>query len=100
MASQLISSVGYSSDVKVLLIAALVLSIINALVKPLLVILSLPFIVLSMGLFMVVVNGALIWLVSVLYDPFTLGGFTSAVLAGLVVGLVNYVLTILLDREN
>ncbi len=99
VASQLIASVNYGDDIWFLIVAGLILSVVNALLKPLLVVISLPFIVLSLGLFTVVVNGFLVWLVSVFYDPFTVGGFTSAVLAGLIVGLVNYVLTFLLDRE-
>ena len=99
MASQLIASVNYGEDIWFLLVAGLILSVINAMIKPLLVIVSLPFIVLSLGLFTVVVNGAIVWLVSAFYSPFTVGSFTNAVLAGLIIGLVNYVLTILLDRE-
>lgn len=100
VASQLISSVSYEHDITVLLIASFTLSLINALIKPLLVLLSLPFIVLSLGLFTVIINGALVWLVSVIYAPFEVGGFGFAVLAGIIVGLVNYILTILLDRES
>ncbi len=99
IASQLISSVNYGDDVWFLVIAGLILSVINAFIKPLLVVVSLPFIVLSLGLFTVVINGVIVWLVSVFYEPFIVGGFTSAVLAGLIIGLVNYLLTILLDRE-
>lgn len=83
-----------------LLIAGLILSLVNALIKPILVLFSLPFIVLSLGIFTVVINGVLVWLVDALYAPFEVGTFYYAVLAGLVVGLVNYVLTILLDREK
>ncbi len=100
VASQLISSIDYGGDVAVLLIASFILSLINALIKPLLVLLSLPFIVLSLGLFTIIINGALVWLVGALYGPFEVGGFSYAVLAGLIVGLVNYMLTILLDRES
>jgi putative membrane protein len=100
VASELITSVDYGGQVGVLLIASLILSIVNALIKPLLVLLSLPFIALTLGLFTVLINGALVWLVSVIYVPFEVGGFTYAVLAGIVVGLVNYMLTILLDRES
>ncbi len=99
IASQLIASVNYGDGIWFLVVAGLILSVINALIKPLLVVVSLPFIVLSLGLFTVVINGALVWLVSVFYNPFTVGGFTSAVLAGLIIGLVNYVLTISLDRK-
>lgn len=99
IASQLVVSVNYGDDVWFLVVAGLILSVVNALIKPLLVVVSLPFIVLSLGLFTVVINGTIVWLVSVFYGPFTVGGFTSAVLAGLIIGLVNYVLTILLDRE-
>lgn len=99
IASQLIAQVNFGDDVKVLLISSFILSIINALIKPVLVVLSLPFIVLSLGLFTVVVNGAVVWLVSVFYNEFTIGSFTNAVLAGLIIGLVNYLVTIILDRE-
>lgn len=100
VASELITSVDYGGQVAVLLVASLILSIVNALIKPLLVLLSLPFIALTLGLFTILINGALVWLVSALYGPFEVGSFSYAVLAGLVVGLVNYILTILLDRES
>ncbi len=99
IATQFVASVDYGDSIWVLVISALLLSVINASLKPLLTVLSLPFIALSLGLFTVVVNGVLIWLVSVLIDQFTVGNFTGAVLAGLIIGLVNYMLTNMLDRE-
>ncbi len=99
VASQLITSVKYGDDIWFLVVAGLILSVINVLIKPLLVLVSLPFIVLSLGLFIVVINGVLVWLVSVFYGPFIVDGFTSAVLAGLIIGLVNYISTIILDRK-
>jgi len=99
MATQFVASVDYGDNIWILVLSALLLSVINALLKPLLMVISLPFIALSLGLFTVVVNGALIWLVSVLVGPFTVGNFTGAVLAGLIIGLLNYILTIILDRE-
>lgn len=99
MATQFVTSVNYGDNIWVLVLSALLLSVINAALKPLLVVISLPFIALSLGLFTVVVNGALIWLVSVVIGPFTVGNFTGAVLAGLIIGLLNYMLTIMLDKE-
>lgn len=99
IAANVIADISYGDEIAVLLIASFILSIVNALIKPLLVMLSLPFIVLSLGLFTVVINGAVVWLVGVIYDSFNTGSFTSAVLAGLIVGLVNYLVTIVLEKN-
>lgn len=77
----------------VLIVAGLVLAALNTVLKPILVILSLPVIVLTLGLFMIVVNGAVVFLVSWIYPPLHIDGFGAAVVAGIIVGLVNYIVT-------
>jgi putative membrane protein len=99
IAANVITDISYGDEIFVLLVASFILSLVNALLKPLLVMLSLPFIVLSLGLFTAVINGVLVWLVGVIYGSFNTGSFTSAVLAGLIVGLVNYLVTIVLEKE-
>ncbi len=99
IAANVVTDISYKEDWTVLLIASFILSVVNALLKPLLVMLSLPFIVLSLGLFTLIINGALVWLVGVIYGSFNTGSFSSAVLAGLIVGLVNYLVTIVLEKE-
>lgn len=89
--------VSYQNDWFVLVVAALVLSVINALVKPFVVILSLPALVISLGIFSIVINGFMVYLAHLLYPPFQISSFGTAILAGLVVGLVNYIVTRVFD---
>lgn len=65
------------------LIAALVLGLVNALVRPLFLILTLPVTILTLGLFTFVINAFMIWLVSTVVKGFTIDGFVPALLAAL-----------------
>jgi putative membrane protein len=62
-------------SLRLFLIAGLILAIINTFIRPIIVILSLPAIVLSLGLFMVVVNGLTVYLASWLYKPLNVTNF-------------------------
>lgn len=87
------------STLGVLFVAGFLLAVINTIIKPLVVILSLPAILFSLGLFMIVINGLMVLLVSWLYPPLQVNNFGAAMLAGMVIGLVNYLVsTILEDR--
>jgi putative membrane protein len=74
------------------LVAALVLGFLNAILKPLLVILTLPITVLTLGLFYLVLNAILFALASVLVPGFTVVGFGSAFLGAIVMSLLSMVL--------
>ncbi len=84
-------------DWQTVVVAGLILAAINMVLKPILVILSFPAIILSLGLFMLVVNGFIILVASLLYDPFVVSGFGVAVVAGVIVGLVNYLISRVLE---
>lgn len=73
-----------------LLGAALLLGIVNAVVRPLLVILTLPLTVLTLGLFLLVVNAAMLGLVAWMFDNFSIAGFGPALLGSIVVSLVGW----------
>lgn len=77
--------------------AGLVLALVNMFLKPLLVVLSIPAIILSLGLFMLVVNGLMILIVSWLYNGLYVKNLGVAIVAGLIVGLVNYLVTRVLE---
>lgn len=83
-----------------IVISGLILALVNSILKPILVILSLPAILFSLGLFMIVINGFLVWLVSSLYSPLHVQSFWAAMGAGLVIGLVNYLVTTILDKQQ
>ena len=61
------------------LIAALVLGLVNALIRPILVVLTLPVTLVTLGLFIFVINGLLFWLVSRMVDGFYVSGFWAAI---------------------
>ncbi len=73
--------------------ASLLLGIINALVRPVLLILSLPFILVTMGLFIFVVNALLLLLVSSLVPPFVVDGFWNALFGSIIISLVSWILS-------
>ena len=88
----------YDSRIGVIVISGLLLALINAVIKPVVVILSLPAILFSLGLFMVVINGLMVLLASKLYADLQVTNFTAAMLAGMVIGLVNYLVTTILEE--
>ena len=74
-----------------LVVAALLLGIVNAVIRPIILILTLPLTVLTLGLFILVVNGISLALVAWLMPGFSLSGLGSAILASIVVGLTSWV---------
>ncbi len=74
-----------------LLVAALLLGIVNAFVRPLLVLLTFPITVVTLGFFLWVINAAMLGLVAKLLDGFTLHGFGSALLGALVVSITGWI---------
>jgi putative membrane protein len=76
-----------------LLSASLLLGIINAFIRPILLLLSLPWIILTMGLFIVVINALLLLFVSALVHPFQVDGFWSAVFGSIIISIVSWILS-------
>jgi len=91
-ASHIMSGISYSST-GTLFAAALLLGIINALVRPALLLLSLPFIIVTMGFFILVINALLLMFVSAIVPGFHVDGFWSALWAGIVIGLISWILS-------
>jgi putative membrane protein len=87
----------YQSKIGVIIIAGLILAIVNGIIKPIVVILALPAILFSLGLFMIVINGLMVLLASWLYPPLHVHSFVAAMLAGMIIGLVNYLVTTILE---
>lgn len=94
------NSLSFNHHAWVIPIAGLVLVIINVIIKPTVVILTLPAMLVSLGFFMVVINGLMIFIASKLYGPLHVASFWTAILAGMIVGLANYLVTIILDARR
>lgn len=86
------NNVEVSAGIFGFLFAGLVFSIVNSILKPFIVILSLPAILLTLGLFMLVVNGLMVY-VSLKLTPGIEMSFINSILAGMVLSLVNYIVS-------
>lgn len=80
----------------VALIAALILGLVNALIRPILVILTLPVTVLTLGLFIFVINALLFWMVANFVSGFEVGGFWSALGGAILYSLISWALSSLI----
>ena len=80
--------------------AGLLLGLVNAVVRPVLLVLTLPITLVTLGLFLLVLNGLCLWLVASLVRGFHVAGFWSAVLGALVVSVVSWAVTILVSDSG
>jgi putative membrane protein len=88
-------------DFKTALIAALVLGLINTLIRPILLLLTLPVTLLTLGLFIFIVNGFLFWLVGQMDLGFSVAGFWNAVLGAIVYSVLSWLLSsLILGRKR
>ena len=77
----------------VALVAAFLLGIVNTILRPILVFLTFPITVVTLGLFLLVINGLMLWLVSALVRGFHVSGFWGAVLGSILISIVSWILS-------
>lgn len=82
------------------LLAALVIGLLNAIVKPILVLFSIPFIALTLGLFLLVINAFLLMIAAYFVADFRVDGFGTAVLGSIVITIVSWLLGMILQPKN
>jgi putative membrane protein len=92
VATWLLSGLSYGNDWWALLVAGLVFTIVNFFVKPVLAILSIPFIIVTFGIFYFLINVLMLYLTHWIVPQFTLASFWWAALAAIIVSAVNGVL--------
>lgn len=78
------------------LVAALLLGFVNALIRPFVILLTLPATLLTLGLFIFIINGLLFWFVASFVRGFQVAGFWSAVLGAFVYALISWAVTVLI----
>lgn len=89
--------INYDGHASIILVAGFILAVVNTFIKPLVVLLSLPALLFSLGLFLIVINGLMVSLASALYDPFQVDGFGTAMLTGVIIGVVNILVTAIVE---
>src|SRR3954462_10845242 len=75
---------------------ALIFAVVNAIIGPIVRLLSLPFVILTLGLFLLVVNAALLGITAAISDRFTVDGFVPAVVGGFLIAVFSWIAELLL----
>jgi putative membrane protein len=99
VAAAIFSGVDYDGRFWILVLAGLVFGLVNLFVRPLVIFLALPAVILTLGLALLLVNAFMLWLTDLIVGPFEVSGFWTAVGAAVIVSLVNWALAALLRPE-
>jgi putative membrane protein len=100
VATWLLSGLSYGSDWWALLIAGLVFTLVNFFLKPILAILSIPFIIVTLGIFYFLINVLMLYLTHWIVPQFTIASFWWAVLGAIIISFVNWVMRALVDSPR
>jgi putative membrane protein len=104
VATRVVPGVSFGGSWRALLIVALVFGVLNVCVRPILMLLTLPLLLVTLGLFTFVLNAVMLWLTSAVSDALGLGflvdGFGAAFLGALVVTLVSFMLSLFVSSER
>lgn len=104
LATRLVDGISFDGQIAFLLVVALVFGAVNTIVKPILVVLTFPFLIVTLGLFLLVLNGVMIWLTGAISDAAELGfhvsSFKAAFVGGLVVSVVSFVLSLMVGDSH
>lgn len=99
VAAHIVPNIGYDT-VSALLVASLLLGVLNALVRPILLLLSLPILILSLGLFLLVINAGLLYFVGWIVKGFHVNTFWAAFFGALVISIVGLILNAVTGTGN
>lgn len=92
VAAYILPGVTIAEDAKTIVVVALVLALLNAIVKPILIILTIPVTIATLGLFLLIINALMVVWASKLVDGFKIDGWITAILFSLIVSVVSSVL--------
>lgn len=100
VAAQLVGGIELAGEFAPVLLVAAVFGLLNALIKPLLLLLSLPFLILTLGLFTLVVNALMLMLTASLVDALQISGFWAALWGSILISLVSFLFSVLLPEQE
>ena len=99
LATTVVNGIVFKGDILTLAVAGLIFGLFNLIVRPLAMLLSLPLLIVTLGLFYFVLNAILLYVASLLIPGYTIVGFVPALLGSLVITLVNWLLGALFGRK-
>jgi putative membrane protein len=92
VAAAVVPAISYHDDIGTLLLAGAILGVVNFAVRPLVVLMTLPAVVLSLGVALLFINALMLWLTSRIVPDLRIGGFWSTVAGALLISFVNLLL--------
>jgi putative membrane protein len=99
-ATQVVPGITFRGDFVQLAVAGVLLGLFNLIVRPLAMLISLPLLVLTLGLFYFVLNGALLWVAGQFLPGYDVRGLMSGILGALVLGIVNWAVHAVLGTDK
>ena len=100
VAAWIVSGLDYGDDFWVLFIAALVFTIVNWIIRPIVILLALPAVILTLGLALILINTFMLYLTDWIVPSFETGSFWSTLLAAIIVSIVNLLISWLLRPDQ
>jgi putative membrane protein len=100
LATTIVPGITFTGSVLTLLLAGALFGLFNAIVRPIALLLSLPALILTLGLFYFVMNGILLWVVSFFLPGYQVSGLLAGILGSFVVSLVNWAIHVLFRPEK
>jgi putative membrane protein len=97
-ATTFVPGILFGGNIITLLVGGAILGLFNLIVRPVALLISLPLLIVTLGLFYFVLNGILLWVVSLLIPGYAVGGLVPGILGALVLTLVNWILGALFGR--
>jgi len=98
LATTIVPCIRFKGDLLTLLVAGAIFGLFNLIVRPLALLLSLPLLILTLGLFYFILNALLLWVASLIIPGYTVAGFVPALIGSLVIAVVNWLLGALLKK--
>ena len=98
LATTVVPGIVFKGDVRTLLVAGAILGLFNLIVRPLAMLLSLPLLIVTLGLFYFILNAILLWVASALIPGYSIAGFVPAFIGSLVIAVVNWLLGVILKK--
>jgi putative membrane protein len=92
LATQIVPGISFHGDLLTLIVAGAILGLFNLIVRPIALLLSLPVLILSLGLFYFILNGILLWIASYFIPGYHVSGIIAGILGSLVMTIVNWIL--------
>jgi putative membrane protein len=99
IASRLVPGISFE-DTRTLILAALVLAVVNAVIRPIVILLTLPFTIITLGLFVFIINAALFYGVSLVLPGFHVSDFAAALLGSIAVSITSLIGNAFIGRQG